>query len=223
MVRGDGSGTTPEFLREWLPGIIFLGIGAGTLLPNISGAAVASAPGQSFATATGMNSVARQVGAALGVALVVAIIGTPSPLEAEAAFRHAWTFGSVCLFAAGLGCLLVGRVAVEKAPSLAEAARLVLARGDEEPTSVQRPRARRAGLVNSGPSAAARTESIGSFSRRVPLFAELEPSLLESLARRARPGASAPANGSFTRDRRVTPCTSSRRAGSRWSTRRAAG
>ena len=178
-------GTTPEFLREWLPGMIFLGIGAGTLLPNISSAAVASAPGQSFATATGMNSVARQVGAALGVALVVAIIGTPSPLEAEAAFRHAWTFGSICLFTAGLGCLLVGRVPVEKAPSLAEAARLVLARRDEEPTSVQRPRARRAGLVNSGPSAAARIESDQEFLVRVPLFAELAPSLLESVARRA--------------------------------------
>ena len=34
------------------------GVGAGTLFPNLSGAAVASAPGESFATATGMNSVA---------------------------------------------------------------------------------------------------------------------------------------------------------------------
>src|ERR1035441_3653300 len=118
-------GTTPAFVSEWLPGIVILGIGAGTLFPNLSGVAVASAPGESFATATGLNSVSRQVGAALGVALVVAIIGTLSPLEALAAFDHAWTFGAVCLVVAGLGCLLVGRVVTE-APSLGDAARLVL-------------------------------------------------------------------------------------------------
>ena len=73
-----------------------LGVGAGTLFPNLSGAAVASAPGESFATATGLNSVSRQVGAALGVALVVAIIGTPTPLGAVSAFDHAWTFGAAC-------------------------------------------------------------------------------------------------------------------------------
>ena len=59
-------GVQPDFLGEWLPGIVLLGIGAGTLFPNLSGVAVASAPGESFATATGLNSVARQVGAALG-------------------------------------------------------------------------------------------------------------------------------------------------------------
>jgi NTE family protein len=178
-------GTTPEFLSQWLPGMIFLGIGAGTLLPNISSAAVASAPGQSFATATGMNSVARQVGAALGVALVVAIIGNPSPLQAVAAFRHAWTFGSICLFAAGLGCLLVGRVALDRAPSLAEAARLVLTGAGEQPASPPRPRARRASLVNSGSAVAVRIESDQEFLARVPLFAALEPPLLASLAGRA--------------------------------------
>src|SRR5690242_9407832 len=55
---------TPDFLGEWLPGMVLLGIGGGTLFPNLSGTAVGSAPGESFATATGMNSVARQIGAA---------------------------------------------------------------------------------------------------------------------------------------------------------------
>jgi NTE family protein len=103
-------GTTPDFAGQWLPGMVLLGIGAGTLFPVLSGTAVASAPGRSFATATGMNSVARQVGAALGVAIVVAIIGTPTSATAYAVFHDAWTFGAVCLFVAGLGCLLVGHV-----------------------------------------------------------------------------------------------------------------
>ena len=110
-------GTTPDFAGEWLPGMVLLGIGAGTLFPNLSGTAVASAPGESFATATGMNSVARQIGAALGVAVVIAIIGTPTPATAYAAFQHAWTFGAVCLFVAGLGCLLVGHVKPGQSPA----------------------------------------------------------------------------------------------------------
>src|SRR5208282_4251385 len=50
-------GITPDFAGQWLPGMVLLGVGAGTLFPNLTGTAVASAPGQSFATATGMNSV----------------------------------------------------------------------------------------------------------------------------------------------------------------------
>ncbi len=179
-------GTTPEFLSQWLPGIIMLGIGAGTLFPNLSGAAVASAPGESFATATGLNSVARQVGAALGVALVVAIIGTPSPLEAAAAFDHAWTFGAVCLICSGLGCLLVGRLAGGEAPSLASAARAVLS-----PTSrtggAPPARARRAIKVGPpAPSRLARAQSTAEFLGQVPLLAGLEGSALDTLAEHAQ-------------------------------------
>jgi NTE family protein len=178
-------GVRPDFVGQWLPGILMLGVGAGTLLPNLSGAAVAAAPGESFATATGLNSVARQVGAALGVAVVVAIIGTPTPLTAAAAFQHAWTFGSACLFASGIGCLLVGRIVIEKAPSLGAAARSL--RDPGSPSVVaERPRSRRAFSVAEPADAAARAESIADFLALVPLFAEFEPSLRETLSSGAR-------------------------------------
>jgi len=123
-------GLTPNFVSEWLPGMVFLGIGAGMLFPNLSGAAVAAAPGESFATATALHSVARQVGAALGVALVVAIIGTPAPAQAPAAFDDAWTFSAISLMLAGLGCAAIGgRRAFAggvETPSLASAAREVM-------------------------------------------------------------------------------------------------
>jgi NTE family protein len=179
-------GVQPDFLGEWLPGIVLLGIGAGTLFPNLSGVAVASAPGESFATSTGLNSVARQVGAALGVAIVVAIIGTPSPLQALHAFDDAWRFAAACLFLAGLGCLLVGRVVTE-APSLGDAARLVLGRSTTVPPSPLPPRARRAikvdGPAVQGPAA---PELPAQFLARSPLFADLEPALREQLAARSQ-------------------------------------
>jgi EmrB/QacA subfamily drug resistance transporter len=102
-------GTTPAYVTQWLPGTVLLGIGSGMLLPNLTSAAVASVPGGAFATATGINSVARQVGAALGVAVSVAIVGQPAAPHAARAFEGAWTFGSACLFAAGLGGLLIAR------------------------------------------------------------------------------------------------------------------
>ncbi|HLJ04419.1 MAG TPA: DHA2 family efflux MFS transporter permease subunit [Solirubrobacteraceae bacterium] len=178
-------GVVPDFLGEWLPGIVMLGIGAGTLLPNLSGAAVASAPGESYATATGLNSVARQVGAALGVALVVAILGTPSPLEAASAFQHAWTFGAVCLFVAGAGCLLVQRLRPESAPSLTDAARVVLSTPAFAAAAARdRPRARRAVRVATSPPLT-RPQSTAEFLGHVPLFGGLEPGLRASLAAHA--------------------------------------
>lgn len=110
-------GMSPAFVTEWLPGTVLLGIGSGMLLPNLTSAAVASVPGETFATATGINSVARQVGAALGVAVSVAIIGKPAAMQAAHVFKGAWTFGSACLFAAGLGCLLIARRGNDATPS----------------------------------------------------------------------------------------------------------
>jgi EmrB/QacA subfamily drug resistance transporter len=177
-------GPTPDFVGTWLPGIVLLGIGAGTLFPNLTSAAVAAAPGHMFATATGINSVARQVGAALGVALVVAIIGAPSPLEAQAAFQNAWTFGSACLFAAGLGCLLVGRLNVEDSPSLGDATRTVLRSASrEEPTTL--PTQPQHALRLLAPPRRMHAESAAEFFAKVSLFADIEPSLRNALADRS--------------------------------------
>ncbi len=179
-------GLTPEFLGQWLPGMVLLGIGAGTLFPNLAGAAVASAPGDSFATATSLNSVARQVGAALGVALVIAILGHPTPLTAADAFDNTWTFASVCLFVTGAGCLLVGRISTEKTPALRDAARSVRALRSITPQhAAAPPRARRAitGDVSAAPP---RAESVSEFLAYVPIFTGLEPDLRDQLAARAQ-------------------------------------
>ena len=63
-----------------------------------------SVPGPRFAIATSLNSVARQLGAALGVAILIAIIGTPTPLEALHAFEHGWLFAGGCFLLGALAC-----------------------------------------------------------------------------------------------------------------------
>ena len=173
--------------------MIALGLGAGMTLPNLSGAAVASAPGGSFATATSLHSVARQVGAALGVAIVVAIIGTPSPLEALTVFDHAWTFAASCLIAAGLGCLAVGRVFVAEdeteGPSLAAAARLLLSGKSEQAATppLESSPIRRMVVPAGDQFTSGLPESTAGFLAAVPIFADVDATLLTSLAERSRP------------------------------------
>jgi NTE family protein len=176
-------GARPEFLSEWLPGMALLGVGAGTLFPNLSGAAVASVPGNSFATATGLNSVARQVGAAMGVALVVAIIGTPSPAGALSAFDDAWRFGAACLFAAGLGCLAIGRLRVQAPVALAfdEGERPAHPLGARPAPA---PARARAGLLPDAIDGRAGIETAPEFLACVPLFAHIDRGLLAALAER---------------------------------------
>jgi NTE family protein len=87
-------GVKPDFLGEWLPGMLILGVGAGLTFPTLSGAAVGSVPGPRFAVASSLNSVSRQLGAALGVAMLIAILGTPTPRQALHAFEHGWLFAA---------------------------------------------------------------------------------------------------------------------------------
>lgn len=99
------AGTQADFFGVWLPGLVILGLGAGLSFPTLSGAAVGSVPGSRFALATALNSVSRQVGAALGVAILIAILGTPSALDPLPPFRHAWLFAGGCFVLGGLLCL----------------------------------------------------------------------------------------------------------------------
>src|SRR5215831_3265762 len=186
-------GMTPDFLGAWLPGMVLLGIGAGTLFPNLSGTAVASAPGENFAMATGMNSVARQIGAALGVAVVAAIIAAATPTGAYAAFQESWAFGAACLFAAGLGCLLAGRVKTSQAPTVSDAARGDATRAifagiePKKAAHPARPRPLRVITLNSAEPPTPHAESVADFLARTPLFSDIDPELHMQLAARSHP------------------------------------
>jgi NTE family protein len=174
-------GTSPDFLGGWLPGMVILGIGAGLTLPTLSGAAVGSVPGPRFAVATSLNSVSRQLGAALGVAVLIAILGTPSPAQALHHFQHGWLFAGCCFLAGSIACLAlvvkrsasrlatdnghlrrslpvldaVGELGGETLPSLAE---------------------------SDGERASADPQTVAEFLCNVPVFAELSPQMREEIA-----------------------------------------
>ena len=100
---------TPAFLSQWLPGQVLSGIGVGATLPILGSAALAAVPGGRFATASAVVSSARQLGGALGIAVLVVIIGTPTPASTVDVLRDGWMFCAACFAATAAGALFLGR------------------------------------------------------------------------------------------------------------------
>jgi hypothetical protein len=72
------------------------------MLPSLGGAATAPLPPERSATGTALYAMCRQIGLALGVSCLVAVLGTASGAAAVHAFRHAWIFMAICSVASGL-------------------------------------------------------------------------------------------------------------------------
>jgi NTE family protein len=85
-------GTDPAFVAEWLPSTICTGLGIGLTFPALASAAVGAVPGARFGIGSALNATSRQIGAVLGIAILVAVLGRPLPSEAPQAFDEGWTF-----------------------------------------------------------------------------------------------------------------------------------
>lgn len=101
-------GVRPDFFGTWLPGQIISGMGVGATLPVVTGAGLVGIPGGRYAAASAAVSSTRQFGAVLGIASLVAIIGTPTVASAATAFRQGWVFSACCFVAAGIFALFLG-------------------------------------------------------------------------------------------------------------------
>ena len=108
-------GPSPDWVGEYLPGSVLTGIGVGLMLPSLGGAATAPLPPQRFATGSALYAMTRQIGVALGVACLVAILGSASGASAVAAFHHAWLFMVGCGLLAGAVLQGIGARATETA------------------------------------------------------------------------------------------------------------
>jgi EmrB/QacA subfamily drug resistance transporter len=108
-------GVTPDYAGEMLPSQLVGGAGVGLVLPTLSAAATGALPAKRFATGTAVLGMSRQLGTALGVAILVAIIAHPGPGAQLAAFRHGWIFIIVSAAAAGTVLLAVGPVRIGSA------------------------------------------------------------------------------------------------------------
>jgi EmrB/QacA subfamily drug resistance transporter len=84
-------GPDPHYAADILPGWLIGGAGVGLALPAILSSATADLPPAQAATGSAVVSMNRQIGTAIGVSLVVALLGTPiGYATAHRAFQHVW-------------------------------------------------------------------------------------------------------------------------------------
>ena len=79
--------TTADYATDLLPSLILGGIGVGLTIPSSQGAGTSTLPPHRLATGTAVLNMARQIGTVLGVAILVAIVGTGAQVSA---FQDAW-------------------------------------------------------------------------------------------------------------------------------------
>jgi len=97
------AGATPDWLGLWLPGSCLTGIGIGLAFPTLGAASVRDIPDDRFATASAVNSAFRQVGAVLGTAILVAMVGEPATLQAALSVSNdAYLFSVIAALISGV-------------------------------------------------------------------------------------------------------------------------
>jgi hypothetical protein len=108
--------TELDYAGAFLPGMIVGGAGVGLVIPTLTAAAAAALPPARFATGTAVVTMARQLGLAIGVAVLVALLGTPSSI---ADFEAAWAFVAATGAVSGLAFAALGPIAPVPAPATA--------------------------------------------------------------------------------------------------------
>ncbi|MGF1430853.1 MFS transporter [Kitasatospora sp. LaBMicrA B282] len=99
-------GVRPGYATELLPGMLLTGLGVGLVLPTLIGAAAAALPPARFATGSAVTTMARQVGAVVGVALTVSLLGAArGPQAVLDGLRHGWTAVVAAALLAGAASL----------------------------------------------------------------------------------------------------------------------
>jgi EmrB/QacA subfamily drug resistance transporter len=100
--------TTPDYVRDLLPSMILGGIGVGLTLGTLIAAGVQSLPAGRTATGSALVNSFRQISSALGVAILVTLLGSRVDAGSAGDFRVAWSIAAALgLVTSVLGALLV--------------------------------------------------------------------------------------------------------------------
>lgn len=100
---------TPNYAPEFLPGALLGGTGVGLSFAAWGGASIAELPARVFATGSAVVSTLRQLGAVLGIAVLVAVLEAGSPTDPVATFTDAYTVMAGASLLAGFVALLLTR------------------------------------------------------------------------------------------------------------------
>jgi len=108
-------GLQPHYASEFLPGWLIGGAGVGLVIPTLASAAAAALPPSRFATGSAVYGMTRQFGIALGIAILIAVLGTPRGAQVLPAFRSGWEVTVGLAFASAIAALAIGRIRIAPA------------------------------------------------------------------------------------------------------------
>jgi len=115
-------GLAPDYAGQLLGGMLLTGIGVGLTLPTFMATGAAALPAHSFATGSAALNMLRQIGLAVGIAVLIAVLGTPhSPTQTLTAYQRASWIIAVLSLAAGVTGLLLLAGGRAKLPATARA------------------------------------------------------------------------------------------------------
>ncbi|WPB80441.1 MFS transporter [Archangium violaceum] len=100
-----GVGAEPNYVTGLLPGWLLTGVGVGLAIPTLLASATVGLPPARSATGSAIVNMSRQVGMALGVSLLVALVGGSTGGDLRAAFGHVWMAAALVSLCAAPLCL----------------------------------------------------------------------------------------------------------------------
>jgi EmrB/QacA subfamily drug resistance transporter len=112
-------GIHPHYATAFLPGMLIGGAGVGFVIPSLASAAAAALPPARFATGSAVYGMSRQFGIALGVAILIAVLGNPDNAHALTAFRRGWEVMLGGALASAIAAMTIGRIRPEPAQAVA--------------------------------------------------------------------------------------------------------
>jgi EmrB/QacA subfamily drug resistance transporter len=115
------TGPRPEYLSAFLPGSLLAGAGFGLTLGTLPAVATSALPESRFATGTAVFAMARQLGSAIGVAVLVALLDSGAATDPLAGLRRGWWFALAAGLATAGIAFALGPVGARQARSPAAA------------------------------------------------------------------------------------------------------
>jgi EmrB/QacA subfamily drug resistance transporter len=104
----------PRYAADFLPGMMIGGVGVGLMIPSLTGAVASTLAPARLATGIAVQTTGRQIGSALGFAILVAVLGTP---HTAGDFKAAWEFMIAASLLAGATLVAIGGPAPANAQS----------------------------------------------------------------------------------------------------------
>jgi uncharacterized membrane protein len=111
------AGPEPAYLRHFLPGQLLTGSGVGLIMTNLSTAVSLTLAPSVLAVGSATLAAARQFGTVLGVAVLLAVMGTTRSADPVAPFRHGWTMMAIVAGVAFVTAAFIGRARHVDVPS----------------------------------------------------------------------------------------------------------